>query len=202
MQNSNIDKISVPSFQFTSDVDTNLHKIFKLIHKSKLYFERFIIKEQTFQLRSVSNIHPEKFISNYSSYPSFIQDHLETIEKNLITFSFTIKQHTFYINIINKKINNLIWTIILNLFTAGYMYVLIFHLIKPAPRFYIFTSFHLNLKNYFQRHVRLLLMLKIVILLLLHLVNLKLLFTFIEKKNGLKYLFMKLFTLWVLIFQK
>ena len=103
MQNSNIDKISVPSFQFTSDVDTNLHKIFKLIHKSKLYFERFIIKEQTFQLRSVSNIHPEKFISHYSSYPSFIQDHLETIEKNLITFSFTIKQHTFYINIINKK---------------------------------------------------------------------------------------------------
>ena len=69
MQNSNIDKISVPSFQFTSDVDTNLRKIFKLIHKSKYNFEKFIIKEQTFQLRSVSNIHPEKFISNYSSYP-------------------------------------------------------------------------------------------------------------------------------------
>ena len=51
MQNSNIDKISVPSFQFTSDVDTNLHKIFKLILKSKLHFEKFIIKEQTFQLK-------------------------------------------------------------------------------------------------------------------------------------------------------
>lgn len=103
MQNSNTHNISVPSFQFTSDVNRNLHNIFKLIHKSKLYFENFIIKEQTFQLKSVSNIHPKKFISNYSSYPSFIQNHLETINKNLITFSFTIKRHTFYINIITKK---------------------------------------------------------------------------------------------------
>jgi|UniRef100_A0A6C0IM76 hypothetical protein len=93
---------SLPNIKFSENTNNYIQLLINDIIESKNVYDTFIVNQQTFQLKSISN-DDLNIIPDFNLYPSVIQNYMTTIKKLLITFQIPINKRIFHIYLITKQ---------------------------------------------------------------------------------------------------